>query len=111
MLYVCDGACRHLAASSVALSAAHDSSGARGGLPIFSVRWTTSAATYLSCSQQHCLALGPYQPPIFISRVWLQRKCDAYLAAQQEGRWDKGIEAFRSIDNGELRVGVMGLGE
>ena len=41
----------------------------------------------------------------------LQRKCDAYLAAQREARWDKGVEDFRSIDNGELRVGVMGLGE
>lgn len=39
-----------------------------------------------------------------------QRKCDAYLAAQREARWDKGVEDFRSIDNGELRVGVMGLG-
>ncbi|KAL4424688.1 hypothetical protein ABPG77_004495 [Micractinium sp. CCAP 211/92] len=39
-----------------------------------------------------------------------QRKCDAYLAAQQQRRWDKGIEDFRSVDNGELRVGIMGLG-
>lgn len=39
-----------------------------------------------------------------------QRKCDAYMAAQQQRRWDKGIEDFRNVDNGELRVGIMGLG-
>jgi phosphoglycerate dehydrogenase-like enzyme len=41
----------------------------------------------------------------------VQRKCDEYLAAQRERRWDKGIENFRSTDNSELRVGVMGLGK
>lgn len=41
----------------------------------------------------------------------MQRRCDAYLEAQRDGRWDKGIEDFRNVDNSELRVGVMGLGE
>ena len=41
----------------------------------------------------------------------VQRKCDAYWWAQQEARWDKGIENYRNIDNSELSVGVMGLGE
>jgi glyoxylate/hydroxypyruvate reductase A len=40
-----------------------------------------------------------------------QRRCDAYWAAQRAARWDKGIENFRNVDNAELRVGVMGLGE
>ncbi len=40
----------------------------------------------------------------------LQRKCDSYWQAQQAQRWAKDIENFRNIDNGELRVGVMGLG-
>jgi phosphoglycerate dehydrogenase-like enzyme len=39
-----------------------------------------------------------------------QRRCDAYARAQRERRWDKAIENFRSVDNAELRVGVMGLG-
>lgn len=41
----------------------------------------------------------------------MQRKCDAYWEAQRARRWDKGVENFRNIDNSELRVGVMGLGE
>jgi len=41
---------------------------------------------------------------------WLQRKCDDYWRAQQERRWDKDIENYRSVDNSELRVGIMGLG-
>lgn len=41
----------------------------------------------------------------------LQRKCDAYYRAQQQRHWAKDIENFRSIDNSELRVGIMGLGE
>lgn len=40
-----------------------------------------------------------------------QRKCDAYWEAQQARRWAKDVENFRNIDNSELRVGVMGLGE
>lgn len=40
----------------------------------------------------------------------IQRKCDAYAAAQRESKWDKSIENFRNIDNAELRVGVMGAG-
>ncbi|KAL4420433.1 hypothetical protein ABPG75_010089 [Micractinium tetrahymenae] len=39
-----------------------------------------------------------------------QRKCDAYMAAQRQRRWDKGVEDFRNVDNAELRVGIMGLG-
>lgn len=41
----------------------------------------------------------------------LQRKCDAYMEAQRERRWAKDVENFRNIDNSELRIGVMGLGE
>lgn len=41
----------------------------------------------------------------------LQRKCDAYWEAQRERRWAKEVENFRNIDNSELRVGIMGLGE
>lgn len=40
-----------------------------------------------------------------------QRKCDAYWEAQQARRWAKDVENFRNIDNSELHVGVMGLGE
>ena len=40
----------------------------------------------------------------------IQRKCDEYLEAQRESRWDKSIENFRNIDNSELSVGVMGSG-
>jgi glyoxylate/hydroxypyruvate reductase A len=39
-----------------------------------------------------------------------QRRADAYLEAQRAARWDKGVEAFAPVDNGALRVGVMGLG-
>ncbi|EFN53749.1 hypothetical protein CHLNCDRAFT_59729 [Chlorella variabilis] len=41
-----------------------------------------------------------------------QRKCDEYLAAQQAQSWDQGkaVESYRQVDNGELRVGVMGAG-
>jgi glyoxylate/hydroxypyruvate reductase A len=39
-----------------------------------------------------------------------QRRADAYLEAQRAARWDKGVEAFTPVDNGALRVGVMGLG-
>ena len=37
---------------------------------------------------------------------------DAYLAAQQAGDWGggKAIENYRQVDNGELGVGVMGVG-
>ena len=41
----------------------------------------------------------------------LQRKCDAYWEAQREARWAKEVENFRNVDNEELHVGVMGLGE
>ena len=41
----------------------------------------------------------------------LQRKCDAYWEAQRERRWAKEVENFRNIDNSELRVGIMGLGQ
>lgn len=40
----------------------------------------------------------------------VQRRCDAYLQAQRDHLWDKGIENYKNIDNAELRVGVMGLG-
>lgn len=40
----------------------------------------------------------------------IQRRCDAYYAAQKQSKWDVSIENFRNIDNAELRVGVMGLG-
>ena len=40
-----------------------------------------------------------------------QRRCDAYLAAQRQRRWAKDVEHFRNIDNAELRVGILGLGE
>ncbi|GAB4819814.1 hypothetical protein N2152v2_006860 [Parachlorella kessleri] len=39
-----------------------------------------------------------------------QRKCDDYWRAQQERRWAKDVENYRSVDNSELRVGIMGLG-
>ena len=48
----------------------------------------------------------PSQPP----PTW-QRKCDAYWEAQREARWAKEVENFRNVDNEELHVGVMGLGE
>ena len=37
---------------------------------------------------------------------------DAYLAAQQAGDWGcgKAVENYRQVDNGELGVGVMGVG-
>lgn len=56
-----------------------------------------------------CLLRLPAGPPPCLPS--LQRKCDAYMAAQQQRRWDKGIEDFRNVDNGELRVGIMGLGK
>lgn len=40
----------------------------------------------------------------------VQRKCDEYLAAQRDSRWDKSIENFRNADNSELIIGVMGSG-
>jgi glyoxylate/hydroxypyruvate reductase len=40
----------------------------------------------------------------------IQRKCDAYLEAQRQSKWDKSIENFKNIDNAELRVGVLGAG-
>ena len=40
----------------------------------------------------------------------MQRKCDDYWRAQRERRWAKDIENYRSVDNSELRVGIMGLG-
>jgi glyoxylate/hydroxypyruvate reductase A len=40
----------------------------------------------------------------------IQRKCDAYFAAQRESKWDKSIENFRNVDNAELQVGVLGAG-
>lgn len=44
------------------------------------------------------------------SVINIQRKGDEYFYAQQQSRWDKGIENYRNTDNSELRVGIMGLG-
>ena len=46
--------------------------------------------------------------------VWavtnIQRKCDEYYHAQMDSRWDKSIENYKNIDNGQVSVGVMGVG-
>ncbi|KAL6766642.1 HPR3B [Auxenochlorella protothecoides x Auxenochlorella symbiontica] len=40
----------------------------------------------------------------------VQRKCDAYLEAQNDCRWDKSVENFTIRDNSSVRVGILGLG-
>lgn len=40
----------------------------------------------------------------------IQRKCDGYYKAQRHHIWDKKLENHKSIDNQDLRVGIMGLG-
>ncbi|RMZ54662.1 hypothetical protein APUTEX25_003040 [Auxenochlorella protothecoides] len=40
----------------------------------------------------------------------VQRKCDAYLEAQKDCRWDKSVENFTIRDNSSVRVGILGLG-
>ena len=67
-------------------------------------------ATCISPAALHAPRNAPYHALPCLAPM-LQRKCDAYLAAQRQRLWDKGIENFRNTDNSELRVGIMGLGE